>query len=134
MTMQATLPIGANKTQVAFSAGAFVEPSGSGSISIYVNTADTYRDNEVRGCIEKLGNYIRENAVALEAAAVPIYLYMKIGDGKGQIFNDSSIAVLVAGTIGIGLAAFVPVTSSNQVAETIQQIRDAMWDVERIYA
>ena len=140
MTMQANLAPSANKTQVTFNAAAFTAPVGATSNSIYnaAGAANFYRDNEVRGCIEKLMNYAKANAKIihdqLALGAVPLYAVVGIGNGYGAISLTSLLADITANKVAIGFAVANPVLSSEQVWANLVHIRDAMWEQERIYA
>lgn len=135
MTMQATLSYGANKTQVTFNAGAFVAPA-SMQLAIYVNVlaANFYQDLAVRTSIEKLLNHAKAVAKQFEPLVVPIYYSKQIDAGLGSIINDSALASISAGRVGLGMGPNVPLTSSEQVDTFFKLIRDRMWDQERIFA
>lgn len=136
MTMQAQLGYSTSKTLVTFSTAAFTN-LGPLQQAIYTNLAatDFYRDNEVRGCIEKMLGYWRANAGWLQLLIVlnPIYLRVPLGGGQGQITNVPAVANIQAGDVAMGVGANTPLLSSEIVWDTFIFIRDSMWEKKRIY-
>jgi len=135
MTMQAQISLGANKTQVTFNAGAFVDPVST-QMAIYVNlvAGDAYRDVDVANAIENLMEYARETAAQFEPLVAPIFFRVPIGAGKGAVNNQPNVASIAPGMIGIGIGPNVPLTSSGPIQVMLGYVRDSMWDQDRVYA
>lgn len=139
MTIQAVLDIDqGTKPQTTVSAAAFTV-TGINQCAIYVNlaAADFYRDNDVRNTLQRIIDHIRETSSQFQAGVVPVYFSAVLGSGKGvgsAIVSDASLASIAVGDVGIGVGTNALKAPSNKLGVRLRQIRDAMWDAERIYA
>jgi hypothetical protein len=134
--MQATIDLDVgDKANVTFNAGAFVV-TGINQMSVYVNlvAGQNYRDVEVWNTLERIMDYIRENAALFESSVIPVYFTCPIGGPKSQIDNQPNVGAIVAGEAGIGIGQNAFWTSTSRIRNRLKEIREAMWEAERIYA